>query len=297
MPDSRLILGTVQLGMPYGIANTHGQPDQATATEIIRTTWAGGVREFDTALGYGASEAVLGTALRALGIADAARVNSKPDHTWDGTDFDALRRDLDASLERLGVPALDGLLLHRENLLDAWSGSLAARFRALKAEGRIRRLGISVYHPEAALRALDIDDFDVVQIPTNLLDRRFERAGLAERATARGKELQIRSIFLQGLVFLDPEALPTGMAFAAETVRALDELTRSLGIDRLHAALGFIRDAWPGCAVLFGAETPAQVRTNLDAFGAPCPQALIPEARRRFADVPETLLNPSLWRG
>jgi len=55
---SHLVLGTAQLGLPYGIANQTGQPDQVVATAIIREAWNQGIREFDTAQGYGDSEQV-----------------------------------------------------------------------------------------------------------------------------------------------------------------------------------------------------------------------------------------------
>jgi aryl-alcohol dehydrogenase-like predicted oxidoreductase len=74
---SRIILGTAQLGMDYGIANRVGQPDQRTATAIIESAWRHGIRHFDTAQAYGASERVLGQALRDLGVSDQAHVASK----------------------------------------------------------------------------------------------------------------------------------------------------------------------------------------------------------------------------
>ena len=57
---NRLVLGTAQLGTNYGIANRMGKPDFDTAEAIIKTTWDAGIREFDTAQGYGDSEQVLG---------------------------------------------------------------------------------------------------------------------------------------------------------------------------------------------------------------------------------------------
>jgi len=42
----KLILGTVQLGMPYGIANTSGQPDHATARALVKAALDNGIRHF-----------------------------------------------------------------------------------------------------------------------------------------------------------------------------------------------------------------------------------------------------------
>src|SRR5215472_9543439 len=74
---SRIALGTAQLGMAYGIANTTGRPKAAVALEIVAECWQSGVRYFDTAQTYGDSEVVLGRALRNVGVASEARVISK----------------------------------------------------------------------------------------------------------------------------------------------------------------------------------------------------------------------------
>ncbi|WP_285906371.1 aldo/keto reductase [Pseudodesulfovibrio pelocollis] len=294
MADARLILGTAQLGMRYGVANDGGQPDHAAAMDIVRTAWEGGVREFDTASSYGESEAVLGRILHDLGIADRALVNSKPDAHWDGTDMGALDRDLDTSLSRLGVDRLHTLILHRESLLGAWP-RMAPGLARLVDSGRVQRIGVSVYTPGAARDALLLDGLDVVQIPSNLLDRRFEIAGIRELADEQGKHLQIRSIYLQGLIFMTPQTLPADMDFAQSVVRDVQALSSRMGLAPLEAALGYVRKAWPDSTVLFGAEKAAQVHDNLKAWRRDVPDMLIDEARKVFADLPEKILNPSLW--
>ena len=72
-----LIIGTVQLGQAYGIANTTGQPEQQEANSIVRTAWDAGIMLFDTAQGYGNSESVLGATLRHCNATDAARIITK----------------------------------------------------------------------------------------------------------------------------------------------------------------------------------------------------------------------------
>lgn len=49
----RVALGTAQLGMAYGVANTAGQPTSEAATGLVATAWGAGVRSFDTAQAYG----------------------------------------------------------------------------------------------------------------------------------------------------------------------------------------------------------------------------------------------------
>ena len=100
-----LILGTVQLGQPYGIANTTGQPEQQEANSIVRTAWDAGIMLFDTAQGYGNSESVLGAALRHCNATDTARIITKLAPTLPA-DAPDLRSSVTRSLRTLGVKKL-----------------------------------------------------------------------------------------------------------------------------------------------------------------------------------------------
>ena len=112
----RLVLGTAQLGLPYGIANQTGQPDQNIATAIIHEAWKNGIREFDTAQAYGNSEQALGKALGELGISSEAKIITKLHPNLDHLDASVLSNTLNQSLERLGVSSLFGIMLHREEI-------------------------------------------------------------------------------------------------------------------------------------------------------------------------------------
>ena len=58
--QSKLILGTVQFGIPYGINNAAGQVTKEKSFAILDHAYANGITYLDTAAGYGESEAVIG---------------------------------------------------------------------------------------------------------------------------------------------------------------------------------------------------------------------------------------------
>lgn len=292
----RLILGTVQLGQAYGIANTSGKPAQQEANALVHAALDGGIVFFDTAQGYGDSEAVLGIALRECGAAASARIITKlaPALPVDAT---ALRGSVTRSLAALGVPKLYCLMLHREEqlpLLDQWQGTI---MEDLLERGVTKHLGISVYTPEAALRALAHRLVSVVQIPSSIFDRRFKMAGVFEAAREAGKELHIRSVFLQGVLGMTPEQLPAALSGLAPALTALRKTCASYGCSPLQAALGYMLGE-SRVSVLFGAEQKAQVRQNLD-FARGCaslPHTLWEEMNAIFPPQLPELLNPALWR-
>jgi aryl-alcohol dehydrogenase-like predicted oxidoreductase len=203
--------------MYYGVANKTGQPDFITAESIVAAAWENAVREFDTAQAYGESEKVLGQALHSLGKSSDARIINKIHPETDHNRTESLRHAVERSLENLKVPKLFALMLHKEALLDLWDNGLGERLKAMVEDGLVEQLGISVYSPELAL--LRSDGISMIQIPSNLLDRRFEEAGVFSESERQGKHVYVRSIFLQGLLLMDPGRLPDEVRFAGSTLR------------------------------------------------------------------------------
>lgn len=292
---SRLVLGTAQLGMNYGIANKCGRPDSDLAKKIVQTAWENGIREYDTAQGYGESENVLGNALHSLGFSSDARVITKLDPSLDHLDRARLEQAVRKSLTRLNVPIMHGLMLHKEEYLEVWESGMGDILRGLIKQRLTEHIGASVYSPEKAKLALETDGIDMIQIPSNILDRRFEKAGVFQLADDVGKTIYIRSIFLQGLLLMPPDALPEHMRFAAPVLGRLTSFAQDVGLNIMELCIGYIKHAFPRAQLLFGAETPAQVRENLKCWNMPWPSELMQRIQREFENINEIILNPSLW--
>jgi aryl-alcohol dehydrogenase-like predicted oxidoreductase len=256
---ARLVLGTAQLGMSYGIANRIGQPAQAEATAIVSAAWTHGVRTFDTAPAYGESEAVLGRAFHELAVSARAGVVSKFGPDWLGKGATEIERSLEATLLRLGVSHLSGMLAHDEAMLDAPlpEGLLAAQRRGL-----VRGIGFSVYSPERALEALEMDACDLIQVPANVFDRRMRDAGVFARAAQLGKTVFVRSVFLQGLVRMPASEVPATIVGARRAVESLHDFCEQRGIARGDFAMAYVRAMAPQAELIVGAESVAQVVEN-----------------------------------
>ncbi len=287
----RLVLGTVQLGMRYGIANTTGQPDATRATAIVRAAWENGIRAFDTAQDYGESERMLGVAFQELDIANEARVISKLSKGIDFNRSDAVIGAVKGSIERLGVPRLYGLLVHKEEWDEEWIKGLDAAV----AQGLIDRVGVSVYSPERALQAIETDGITIVQIPSNILDRRFERAGVFDRAKQRGVGMYVRGVFLQGLFLLALHTLPMRMQFARSVIARVHALAQELKITPQVLALQYVKTAFPDAHILVGAETVAHVRENVAAWNREAPAEIVQRVHEAWSVVDEHILDPRTW--
>lgn len=291
---SRLVLGTVQLGLDYGIANTSGKPSQKTANSIIAASYEGGIRCFDTALAYGESEAVLGRALQEGGIRDA-QIISKCSPELSSSVADKLRTDVESSLTRLGISSLYCLMLHDEDHLDLLHGTIGETLQELADQRRTKRIGISVYTSERAFEALEHPMIDVLQVPASLFDRRFETSGFFFKAKTLGKEIHIRSTLLQGVLCMDPEKLPPFLQELCPSLTEFRTVCFERNITPAVAALAWCLASYPEAFVLFGAETERQVLENLDAVEWANEDLLMEKLTAILPPQKEQVLSPLYW--
>ena len=290
----RLVLGTVQLGMPYGIANTTGKPDLECACAIVKAAIDVGVTRFDTAQAYGDSEEVLGRVFDRLKPGEKICVYSKLHPGLDLCREDVIRRSVEESLRKLGVNRLEGLLLHHEDGLRYWDKGLGRALRGLVGEGRVKSIGASFYTPQQALAALDIDGIDLIQVPANILDRRFEDAGVFRKARTLNKQVFVRSVFLQGLLLMPLERVPSFLKAAIPYLEHIEKTASVSGLTRQELALAYALRRYPDARVIFGAESRAQVMENMRALNSP---VVMDVDHDIFRNVPENILNPACWQG
>jgi aryl-alcohol dehydrogenase-like predicted oxidoreductase len=186
-------------------------------------------------------------------------------------------------------------MLHKEELLSLWHNELSEIFHDLVLSGRIKQAGVSVYSPDKAIQALNTEGIDIVQLPTNILDRRFENAGVFQLADQKKKQIYVRSVFLQGLLLMNPEHIPDNMAFSKPILEKLGFLARNFGITHQEMALCYIKENVPNAKVIFGADIPSHVKENCICWRKNPPSTLISSVRDSFLQIDERILNPALW--
>ena len=295
--QSRMTLGGAQFGMPYGIANEAGLPSQDEVTRIIHTAIDHGVTHIDTAQLYGESEMRIGAALRE-GWRSRVDVITKlrPVESVDLPACEvAVERNVVQSLKALGGECLDTMLLHRAEMRTIADSAVWNALLDLKRRGLVRRLGISVQDREEFDRAAADPDVETIQLPFNLLDRRWDNAA------PRRDNLIIhaRSVFLQvlltGMPALKWPRVP-GVE-ATSIVETLRQLASDLGRRSVaDLAVAFVRAQSPIDSLVIGVETCQQLQANFELFGVPpLDDAAVATVRRRLPVLPDQLLNPAQW--
>ena len=204
---SRIILGTVQFGMTYGIANQIGQASLLQVKSMLDFALENGIDTLDTAIAYGDSEKSLGEAcVQSFNV--VTKLPLVPDDCGDVRAW--VFQQVDASLLRLGLSEIYGLLLHRPDQLLGPNGKTIYRvLQELKGKGKVKKIGISIYSPSELAALIPSFRFDLVQAPFNLIDRRVYKTGWAQRLKDEGIEIHTRSTFLQGLLLMGRDEVPS----------------------------------------------------------------------------------------
>jgi aryl-alcohol dehydrogenase-like predicted oxidoreductase len=300
-----LVLGTVQLGLPYGAANRTGLPAEADAIALLKAAAASGIRIIDTARAYGEAEQRIGLALppssQIAVVTKLAPLENISDDVAPEIAIAAARESLAASRAALGRNHIDALLLHRPGHRTAWQGAVWEWLQSERETGRIGRLGVSVQNPQEALSAIADPDVAQVQLPFNLLDRRWVASGVIDAFRRRPHVIvHVRSVFLQGLLAAGsgarwPEIAGLDPAYLMQN---LTQLAAELGRDSVaDVALAFVRAQDWIDGVVIGMETPEQLAINSRLFlQNPLTAGELEQIATKTPAVPAAFLDPPDWR-
>ncbi len=203
---NKLAIGTVQFGVNYGIANNSGKINYNEAKSILEYAKNVGTDTLDTAIIYGDSESTLGI----IGVENWNVVSKIPPLPNDCADVTSwLTECITGSLERLKLNQLYALLLHNANdLLSSHGDIIYNTLKEFKEKGIVVKIGVSIYNPEQLEEILKLYDLDIIQAPMNILDRRLVNSGWLKKLKQMNIEVHIRSIFLQGLLLMEPDLRP-----------------------------------------------------------------------------------------
>jgi aryl-alcohol dehydrogenase-like predicted oxidoreductase len=290
----RIGLGTVQWGLDYGVANHGGRPSGDVVKDILRDAFQVGANLLDTAAAYGEAEEVIG----GLRQADAFEVVTKtlpydPDAEGGRARIELVLQGFERSLSRLQRDKVYGLLVHHcDELLAAHGPELWSRLAQLKDEGRVGRIGVSVYEPEQLQRLLESFPVDMVQLPFNVFDQRFLRTGLFDRLHHAGVEIHVRSAFLQGVALMPEGALPPFLSELAPIHADWRRETAATGMSFVGGALGFCLQHPAVSRVIVGCDTVEQAAM---LFNATVEEYLELPDIERFDTRDRKLIDPRKW--
>ncbi|WP_313898443.1 aldo/keto reductase [Lederbergia sp. NSJ-179] len=156
-------------------------------------------------------------------------------------------------------------------------------------------MGVSVYTPTQALKALEYKEIDIIQVPYNILDRRLDQCGFFQRTKKEGVTVFARSVLLQGLLTMNVNELPPQLQAAKPLLNDFENLCKKANATRLEAAISFVH-AHEGIDFgIIGVNTLQQLNQILNIFKKKRNDRLIDQLANHFNHVDEKVINPTRW--
>ena len=163
----KLALGTAQFGLDYGISNSQGKTSLKEVGKILELAQEQNITIIDTAQEYGNSESILGE-IHENRFKIITKINPQV------SSIKTIETVVEESLTNLKVNSVYGVLFHSPQTVIS-NPYMVEKIKLLKNEGKIEKFGYSVYFPN------ELEDLitkygmpDIVQLPFNHLDTRFE---------------------------------------------------------------------------------------------------------------------------
>lgn len=310
----KLALGTVQFGLNYGISNQQGQVTPNQVNDILQQAKALGIDTLDCAGAYGNSEKVLGE----LGASEHFNLISKIPAL--ATDQDSIIPFIEQSLTDLQCDNLHTLLFHQANdlLKHPNKTQFFSQLLTLKAQQKVKNIGVSVYNPEQLIAIADQYSIDIAQVPINVFDQRFLSPKIIQLCHNNKIKLHARSLFLQGLLFIEEAHLNSYFAPYKNKLNAFSELAQHLSCSKLTLALALLAqnslnyylNSSPNKEeyieknihtkviekLVVGVCNTQQLIDIVNAYQQAKELTVSPEELTLLADTRLGFINPSLWQ-
>ena len=216
--NSKLTLGTVQFGLDYGINNKNGKISFPEVKKILDFAENNNIVKLDTAFSYGSSQEVIGKYL--FESNKHFKIITKVSATSDNE----IKQQFNESLNILKQTQVYALLLHNIDDLKK-NPKIWEELISLKNQNKVKKIGVSCYYPEEISFLINQGyKLDIVQVPYNIFDQRFEE--ILKICKSKQIETHVRSVFLQGLFFKKINELPSQFKSIYDKLDQLQNLSK-----------------------------------------------------------------------
>jgi aryl-alcohol dehydrogenase-like predicted oxidoreductase len=258
---SKLILGTVQFGLEYGVNNQKGIPSSNEIKKILDFAFKRKINILDTAEAYGNSQERIGEYIK--------KSNNKFKII---TKYSKLRNDLPSNiidrvkknLEILNIDNLYCYMFHNFNDYISFFNLFQEDLLYLKRNGLIDKIGVSLHSNEEIFEVLKNDNIDLIQLPFNLLDNSSQRKEVLIKVKSKGIEVHTRSVFLQGLFFQDSNEIKGKLLEIKEDLNIIKGMVGKEDMNDL--ALNYAYSKKYIDCVLLGVDSVDQLKSNINTI-------------------------------
>ena len=286
---NKIILGTVQLGIKYGINNSTGKLSENEVLSLLSEAYDMGIRTLDTAELYGDAHELIGK-YHANNPSRLFKIITKFPHEIKDNVTDKVA----GYLKILQIEKLEGLLFHSYESYQKELENLSL-ISSFKEVGIIKNIGVSIYTNSQMEAVIKNDHIDIIQLPFNLLDNNNLRGDMIKKAKNAGKTIHTRSAFLQGLFFMPLTSNNPILKALQYELELINNIIVQEHIDVQSLALNYCLQQENIDNILIGVDNITQLRQNIQKAQQPLSKELLERIDKIKVKQPD-LLNPSLWK-
>jgi aryl-alcohol dehydrogenase-like predicted oxidoreductase len=283
---NKLILGTVQFGLTYGINNQEGLLETNEVLKILELAKSYKIEILDTASAYGLAENRIGNYhISHMPFKVITKFSKNFTLDW--------KTSLENSLSKMNLNSVDTAMFHSFQEYKQNKGILPE----ILSEGKgklFNRLGVSVYTIDELNQLKADKSINVIQAPFNLLDNEFQKGAILRNLKEDGKEIHTRSCFLQGLFFMNSNKLSGKLNVLKPALNNIREIAMHNSLEIGHLALQYSLNKNYIDRVLIGVDSGAQLKQNMQWALESIDDQIFAEIDNIRVENSE-LLNPALW--
>lgn len=266
---SKIGLGTVEIGIPYGIGPV-SLPSEQEAITILKNAVEMGITYIDTARGYGLAEERIGksgitkNSNVVIGTKCGQFLKNEPNLSPIELE-QRIREEIDISRKNLDQEVLQLVQFHNELEDYADFSIIIEIFQKLLHEQKIMQAGVAVRGEKAALAALSTGFFKTMQIAYSIADQRMAPLVLPE---AKKKDVGIinRSVLLKGALTNAREKLHPNLTALRETSDKAAAIAHQAGMDLPTLALRFVTSNPAVSTILIGTTQSHHLQSAIEAI-------------------------------
>ncbi len=292
-------LGTVEIGLPYGIGE-QALPSDKEAERILKTAVELGVNYIDTARGYGMAEERIGkfgiSRLPGVVIGTKCAQFLEKGEDLRGMELEKrIRMEVEESLKKLKVETLSLLQLHGGNKEQIERGELIDIVRRLMEEEKVQHAGICTRSEDAAMAAINSGFFETVQTAYSILDQRMA-ADLLPYAKDQNVGIINRSVLLKGALTTAVWQLPPEFDPLKENSAKAAAVAKKISLDLPTLAMRFVLSNPAVSVALIGTFQPQHLRAAKTAADAGPLSDKVLQQLYTLAISDPRLVDPSKWQ-
>lgn len=294
-----LCLGTVQFGMNYGILNQK-KPSREYAIRCLEYATNNGINSIDTAKAYGDAEEIVGYFLQTRSVSrDQLFISTKllPNILDEINPLDyqsVIENEITSQLKTLHTDYVDAYVFHSARY--AYDERKLEALRCVVDKGFAKKCGVSIYEPEEAWACYDSGLVDFIQAPYSIFDHRMKNSGVIDKSQEYNCELHTRSAFIQGLITMDADQIPSFLEKAKPIVRRIADLCEQEHISRTHLAIQYVKREKGISHLVFGVNSLEQLKENIRYFNKDISEDLFKKIDNEFDGIEADIVMPSLWK-